>query len=257
VLDPSMQKTALQSSTGAAFGMCMVGLTMVVAGLRVGAGTAVADLTSQSGATVASLRFGAAAASTGLSAAPARSGTAAGPLQLGAASLLLIGAVLTVAAFALTGHTSVSPHRAAAATLLSLHLLIVAFWFGALWPLHIVSAREPQAVAAQAVAAFSTVAGWVVPLVLAAGIGLAIILVPDWSVFSQPYGRLLLAKLGLFSVLLGLASLNKWRFGVRMSQGDRQAGRQFRRTVMVEYFLICSVLAVTAVMTMFYSPEAA
>src|ERR1700736_3192214 len=52
------------------------------------------------------------------------------------------GAVLATGAFTLTGHTSVNPHRGALAALLMLHVLIVAFWFGALWPLYIAALRE-------------------------------------------------------------------------------------------------------------------
>jgi putative copper export protein len=93
-----------------------------------------------------------------------------------------------------------------------------------------------------------------VPLILLAGIGLTAVLVPSLSTFRQPYGQLLLVKVGLFAVLMAMASLNKWRFGPACAQGDTAA---FKRTVLIEYVLICLVLAVTATMTTFYSPEVA
>jgi putative copper export protein len=65
---------------------------------------------------------------------------------------------------------------------------------------------------------------------------------------------LLLAKVTVFALLMGLASLNKWRFGPACAEGDTRA---FKRTVLIEYVLICVVLVITAVMTTFYSPEAA
>jgi putative copper export protein len=78
---------------------------------------------------------------------------------------------------------------------------------------------------------------------------------PDLTVFKQPYGQLLLTKVALFAVLMGLAALNKWVFGAAIGAGDARVGRAFRRTVVCEYILICAVLAVTATMTTFYSPE--
>jgi copper resistance protein D len=176
-------------------------------------------------------------------------------LRRGARSLAVgvTGAVLAVAAFTLTGHTSVSPYRPAAAALLTLHLLVVAFWLGSLWPLYLAAGREPPPVAAHLIDAFSRVAAWVVPVILLAGVGLTVLLVPDWAVFKQPYGQLLLAKVALFAVLMALATLNKWTFGPACAGGRTRA---FKQAVAVEYVLICAVLAITAMMTTFYSPEA-
>jgi putative copper export protein len=80
-----------------------------------------------------------------------------------------------------------------------------------------------------------------------------VLLLPDWSAFQRPYGQLLLAKVTLFAVLMALAAGNKWRFGPECARGKT---RGFKRAVMAEYILIGIVLAVTATMTMFYSPEA-
>jgi putative copper export protein len=92
-----------------------------------------------------------------------------------------------------------------------------------------------------------------VPVILLAGVGLTVLLVPDWAVFRQPYGQLLLAKVALFAVLMALATLNKWTFGPACASGRTRA---FKQAVAVEYVLICAVLAITAILTTFYSPEA-
>ena len=165
----------------------------------------------------------------------------------------ITGAVLAAASFALTGHTSVTAYRPAAAVLLTLHLLVVAFWLGSLWPLYLVAGREPPPVAARVIDAFSRVAAWVVPVILLAGVGLILVLVPNWAVFKQPYGQLLLTKVALFAVLMALATLNKWTLGPACARGRTRA---FKQAVAAEYVLICAVLAVTAIMTTFYSPEA-
>jgi putative copper export protein len=173
-------------------------------------------------------------------------------LRRGALAVGITGAILAVTAFTLTGHTSVTPHRPAAAALVTIHLVVVAFWLGSLWPLYLVASRDPPPVAVRVIDAFSRVAAWVVPLILLAGAGLAVLLVPNWAVFKQPYGQLLLAKVALFAVLMALATLNKWTFGPACARGQTRA---FKQAVAVEYVLMCTVLAVTAMMTTFYSPE--
>ena len=238
-MDPAMQKMAILSSTGAAFAMRMAGLAILVVGMWRGA-----RWPEIAGATRASAgRAGALATTAGIQ--------TVSPDAFGSPAVV-IGVLLATTSFALTGHTSVNPHRAASAVLLMLHLLVVAFWLGALIPLFIAAGREQPQVAARLIEAFSRIAGWVVPGILVAGVGLTALLVPALSVFTQPYGQLLMTKIGLFAVLMGLAAFNKWVFGPVIAQ----AARAFRYTVAAEYVLICAVLAVTAAMTTFYSPEA-
>jgi putative copper export protein len=166
------------------------------------------------------------------------------------------GAVLATGAFTLTGHTSVNPHRAALAVLLMLHLLVVAFWFGALWPLYIASLRETPARASDIIERFTAAATWLVPVILLAGIVMAVLLLPNLQALSQPYGELLIAKVVGFAMLMGLAAANKWRLGPALVHGPVKSGRPFRRSVAAEYVLIAAVLTITAVMTSFFSPEA-
>jgi putative copper export protein len=166
------------------------------------------------------------------------------------------GAVLATGAFTLTGHTSVNVHRGALAVLLMLHLSVVAFWFGALWPLYVASLRETPARASDIIERFTSVATWLVPVILLAGIVMAVLLLPNLQALSQPYGELLIAKVVGFAVLMGLAAANKWRLGPALVDSPVQSGRWFRRSVAAEYVLIAAVLTITAVMTSFFSPEA-
>jgi putative copper resistance protein D len=165
------------------------------------------------------------------------------------------GAVLVTLAFTLTGHTSVNAHRGVLATLLMLHLLVVAFWFGALWPLYAASLRETPARASDIIDRFTAVATWLVPVILLAGIVMAVLLLPSLSALSEPYGELLIAKVVGFAVLMGLAAANKWRLAPALVNGAVQNGRWFRRSVAAEYVLIAAVFTITAVMTSLFSPE--
>jgi putative copper export protein len=166
------------------------------------------------------------------------------------------GVVLATGAFTLTGHTSVNAHRGALAALLTIHLLVLAFWFGALWPLYVATLRETPARAADLIERFTAMATWLVPVILLAGIVMAVLLLPSVSALSEPYGELLIAKVVGFAMLMGLAAANKWRLGPALVHGPVHNGRWFRRSVAAEYVLIAAVLTVTAVMTSFFSPEA-
>ena len=168
----------------------------------------------------------------------------------------VIGSVLAILAFPLTGHTSVAAHRGALAALLMIHLLIVAFWFGALSPLYVASLRETPTRAFDIIERFTAVATWLVPVVLLAGVAIAVLLLPSVSALREPYGEMLIAKVVGFALLMGLAAANKWRLGPALAHGAVQSGRRFRRSVAAEYVLIAAVLTITAVMTSFFSPEA-
>lgn len=163
------------------------------------------------------------------------------------------GTLLMIAGFLIVGHTAVDPDRAWLAVLLSLHLAVVAFWFGALIPLVLVSRHESGATATHMAERFSRIATWWVPGILVAGVLLTAMLVDRWAVFGQSYGALLLGKVAAFLVLMVLAALNKWRYVPVLARSSVAVA--FQRTVAVEYVLICIVLTATAIMTTFFSPE--
>jgi putative copper resistance protein D len=167
----------------------------------------------------------------------------------------LAGIALTALSYLLSGHTSVHPLRALLAPLLFLHVLIVAWWFGALRPLHRATRLESQAQVAAVLGAFSRVAVWLVPAIALAGIIMAAVLLPDLAALRRPYGLLLLTKAGLFAVLLGLAAVNRLSLVPRIASGEGAALATLRATLNCEYLLIAAVVAATAVMTGVYSPS--
>jgi putative copper resistance protein D len=236
VFDLSLQTMAWNSTAGGAFTVRELGLLLIVAGMRAVPARVTAHniaVTVTSPVAVLWKRL-----------------TARGFTLVGVA-----GALVVAVSFTLTGHTSVNARHGLLAPLLLAHLLIVAFWFGALWPLCLVTLRESRERTARVIAVFSASAFWLVPLILVVGIGIAIALLPNIAALMKPYGQLLIAKVALYGVLLALAALNKWRFGPAIAGGDLQAGQRFRAVVVVEYVFIAAVLSVTAVMTTYFSPE--
>jgi putative copper export protein len=163
------------------------------------------------------------------------------------------GGLIAVGAFLLTGHTSAHALRGLLAPLLALHLLVVAFWFGSLGPLVLVSRIESNARAVAILQRFSRLAGWLVPLILLAGLSMGWILAGSLSVLQRPYGELLLAKLAGFALLMLLAAGNRWRFVPTLLAGGE--GLPLRRAIAAEYGLMVAILATTAVLTAFFSPR--
>jgi putative copper resistance protein D len=177
-------------------------------------------------------------------------------LRAGRAAALmgLLGVICLALAFTFVGHTADESRTSWLAVLLVLHLIVVAFWFGGLVPLYIVAGRESAEHAVRIVAIFSRIASIAVPGLFVVGLGMTVLLVGRWSVFSEPYGLLLFGKIAGFAALMGFAALNKWKYGPAIARGG-QAIATFRRMLVIEYVLICAVLTATAVMTTFYSPH--
>jgi putative copper resistance protein D len=218
--DPHMQELAWGSAAGAALRLRLSGLLLVLVGLR--------------------------------GSAPVAGGTARRSM---AAVPCIVGTLVLAGAFTVLGHTVDHPHRMGLAMLLLAHLLSMAFWFGAIWPLRQAVNLEAPAAAAAVLARFSRLAVWIVPVVLLAGGTLVVLLVPGLVVFGQPYGRLLLAKMLGFGVLLGFAAWNKLRLTPALLQNDPAAAPRLRRSLTIEYLIIAAVLGITAVMTGLYSPD--
>lgn len=166
----------------------------------------------------------------------------------------LIGAGCVVLSFAFVGHTADETRGRWLGAVLVLHLLAVAFWFGGLVPLYRVSRLESGSCAGHIVAQFSRLATWIVPALFVFGLVLSVVIVGRIGALAEPYGRLLLTKVAGFSLLMALAVANKWRYGPQLEHSV-DANAAFRRSVAAEYVLICGVLAVTAVMTTFFSPS--
>jgi copper resistance protein D len=168
------------------------------------------------------------------------------------AVLGLIGSAVIAISFACMGHTSVSPWRPLLAPVLIIHVSVVAFWFGALPALYLVTLREAPDGAGRVIAAFSRYATRLVPAVAVAGLVMSVILIRRAAVLTEPYGWLLGVKVIGFVALLALASQNKSRLGPHVAAGKPKG---FRRALAAEYVLIAAVLAVTACMTTFFSPN--
>ena len=165
------------------------------------------------------------------------------------------GAVLVCASFALRGHVLAEP-RVLLGALVTVHLLGLSFWVGALVPLHRLAGHVDRAYAGKVAGEFGRRALWVVPaLAVAGGVLLVMLAGSPLDALATAYGRLFAVKLAVFLLLLGLAARNKLRLVPALLAGDAGAGARLRRSIALECVAVSVILVTTAVLTTVASPD--
>ena len=178
-------------------------------------------------------------------------------------TLAVLGAIAS-ASFAWSGHGVRDDGLAGVLHLAAdvLHLVAASAWIGALAALTALisiarrgAERGAGRDAVTGLARFSGVGLAVVAVLVASGLANSWFLVGPGGVAglaTNPYGRLLIAKLVLFAVMLGLAALNRFRHTPRLQrtlQGSFAMGTVFRpvlTSVLVETGLALAVLALVS-----------
>jgi putative copper export protein len=167
--------------------------------------------------------------------------------------LTLAGVLGACLSFAAMGHTASHSPRWLLASLLVLHVALIAFWFGSLRPLRRMVAADNKDATVR-LEQFSGIATRFVPLIFIAGLGLAIALLDSFAALTTPYGLMIVAKVTGFTVLLGLASFNRWRLLPQIRSGQATASQAFRSIAAVEWFIIVTLIITTVSVTSLFSP---
>jgi len=156
-----------------------------------------------------------------------------------------------VASFLVQGHASTGSPAWLLLPLLAIHALGIAYWIGALLPLHYAARRLPPPEIAPMMARFGRIAvGFVGALALSGAIMALLYLGDPMQLFTSGYGRLLLAKLVGVCCLLALAAGNKRRFVPGLSgPAPDGARRALTRSIGLEILLVGLILLVTASLT--------
>jgi putative copper resistance protein D len=200
-----------------------------------------------------------------LAASPA--GTAAAMAAAGGLLLLLVlargiaattaaaaGGTLVIAAVTVAGHAAAEAPVVGRA-LVGLHLVTASFWIGALWPLLHVARHAPRPEAAAVLQRFGHVALVMVGVLVAAGVGLLVLLLGSVEMlWTTAYGRILLAKLVFVAGLLSLAALNRLRLVPRFSTGCARATAALERSIRAEGIAAVLIVTATAVLTTYATP---
>ncbi len=165
--------------------------------------------------------------------------------------LQAIAVGVVVLSFAASGHGAASALPTVGLLFEFAHVLAAGVWLGGAIAVAViwrVTRRDEPADRRALLHRYSLVAGVAVPLVLASGLGNAVLEVgATGDLVSSSYGVSLFVKLLAVSVLLAIAAANA--FLLRPAEeGGRPRGRLLRRTIAVEAAVGLAVLVPTAVM---------
>lgn len=157
-------------------------------------------------------------------------------------ALLLLGSAL-----AASGHASAASPQWLARPAVWLHVVAVTAWIGSLAPL-LYLLRQPDEAAGQTLRRFSSLIVWVVVVIVAAGVTLALLQFDrPQSLWQTAYGRVFLVKMAFLASLLGVAVYNRYRLTSGALQGDARAVATMRRFIRIELALALCILAVVSV----------
>jgi copper transport protein len=160
--------------------------------------------------------------------------------------VLVVGALLATAGFALSGHAATSGPGWITRPALMLHALCAAYWVGAFAPLLLALRRLSRERTLVLMHAFSTGAVVAVPCLLLAGVVLAALQVRGpAALLTTDYGRLLLLKLALVVLLLGLGAFNRMILTPALER-RAEAVVGLRYTIATDLALAAGVVALTA-----------
>lgn len=161
------------------------------------------------------------------------------------AIILAVLGVTALLTWPLAGHPAASPAPAVSVVVDAVHLGSMAVWLGGLLMLALFLLRQADERELSAILPiWSRWAALAVSALLLAGTVQALIEVatPD-ALFSTTYGRLLLAKIGLFAIVIAVAAYSRQLVRRRVAA---QRPVPVRRAVLVELAVTAVVLAVSA-----------
>lgn len=166
-------------------------------------------------------------------------------------ALLVICLLVFSYSFTLIGHISYMGVFEKA--LLMVHVIVMAWWFGALYPLKKACNTLGREELYQLMEGFGKQASVMVSLLLVAGLLLAIQLVGDVdALLRSNYGQTILVKLFLVTSILTIAALNKLKLVPNLESND---GREnLSKSISIEMTVAISILLLTSGLTSVVGP---
>ena len=175
--------------------------------------------------------------------------------------VILFAAIVAATSFSLVGHAGEVSIKYGFGLipqgLLLLHLITVAFWVGALWPLRMLTDSNDILRVAQIMHRFGQVAALFVSLLIVVGILLIWILLGKLELlWTSAYGQLMLIKLTSVSILLAMAAINKLLITPKLlSTNNKFELGILRKSINLEITLVGLILFVTACFTTLVGPS--
>lgn len=166
-------------------------------------------------------------------------------------SALLLSAVLIVGSYLLMGHVRTHGPRAAVLAATFAHVGAASAWFGGLLALGfgLRQAGDDTRASGRLLAAFARTMSVVLALLLAAGVGLAVLYLPSpGALVHSAYGEVLLVKLAVVATALVLSAANHSRLVPAAETGNVTAVRVLRVNIAAEQLLLATVFVVTEIL---------
>ena len=166
-------------------------------------------------------------------------------------ALIVLGVGLACAGYASLGH--VASLGALEQFVMGLHMLAIATWVGAFYPLYVLCQSEPGTHVYPLMKRFGDW-GWLITLCLSAAGAylLTQLLSAPAELVATSYGRLIALKVLCVLCLLGLAALNKFRLVPSLKVAGAQP---LARSIQGEMSLAFVILVVTAILSTVTGPE--
>ncbi len=164
-----------------------------------------------------------------------------------AAAISALGLAAVGVAVCLSGHGSTAEPQWLMKAALFTHVTCIAWWLGALLPLAILL-KQDGSVSAPPLLRFSRIIPFAIVPLLTSGVILAVVQLgwpgPSWL---SPYGLILATKLALVTLLLGLASWNRWVLTAPVAKGQPAAARRHMRwSILGEMVLVVAILGLAS-----------
>lgn len=169
-------------------------------------------------------------------------------------ALALIGGSAASVGFGLTGHTQGLADPGLAPLAVGLHVLIAGLWIAApisLYP----STRIDDATLLARLRRFSALAVAAIPVLVALGVWLALLLAGGWpNLYGSAYGQLLLGKLAIGAVGVAIGALNKQVLTKRLASSPSAGRKLLKLTLGAEAVLFATAIILVSAATTFAGP---
>lgn len=166
-------------------------------------------------------------------------------------SLLMLSLLILGYSFTLFGH--IAELGLIEKVLLMLHVMVMMWWFGALYPLKLACQIFDNGKLYKVMEKFSKQAMVLVSLLLFAGLWLALQLFPNVAaLLHSSYGQTLLLKLLLVILVLAMGAKHKWQLVPQLKKGFGK--NILEQSIAIEMVIAISILLVTAALTSVVGP---
>lgn len=166
-------------------------------------------------------------------------------------ALGLIFGLILAASFSLSGHPA--ELGLTAQVLLTLHVIAMASWAGALWPLYISCRLLPSDKLGLIMHQYGQIAMIIVAiLIICGGILIVQLLGSVGELFTSGYGQLVLLKLTLVSSMLLLGAWHKFSLVPELLRSHNPS--PLKKSIALEGFICIGVLLVTSIFTTLVGP---